>query len=72
MQYSADKLMNMSVIAFALMASLTILFAAFIVGSEMKLQLPVLTQTGDSSLSPQSVNWLGSLAFVAALLICLI
>ena len=29
-----------------------------------------LTQTGDSSLSPQSVNWLALTALVFALLIC--
>ena len=33
------------------------------------LRLP-LVQTGDSSLSPQSVNWAGGTAFAAALWIC--
>jgi hypothetical protein len=31
-----------------------------------------LRQTGDSSLSPRSVNWLGLTAFGAALLICFV
>lgn len=31
-----------------------------------------LMQTGDSSLSPRSVNWLAATAFAGALLICLV
>lgn len=60
----------MSIIAFALMGSLTILFAACIAWSELKPQFAALTQTGDSSLSPHSVNWLGTLALIGAILIC--
>ncbi|MBC8002473.1 MAG: hypothetical protein H7X97_07780 [Opitutaceae bacterium] len=60
----------MSVVAFAVMACLTIGFAACVMGRELRFLLPVLTQTGDSSLSPQSVNWLGALALIGAILIC--
>jgi hypothetical protein len=31
-----------------------------------------LTQTGDSSLGPGSVNWLGATAFAGAFLICVL
>jgi protein-S-isoprenylcysteine O-methyltransferase Ste14 len=64
--------MSISIIAFAVMASVIILFVAATVVSEMEIKLPQLTQSGDSSLSPQSVNWLGATAFITALLICLI
>ena len=58
--------------AFALMGPLAVLFLAALVGGEGSLKLPALHQTGDSSLSRKSVNWLGAIAFIAALLICLI
>ena len=64
--------MNISIIAFTLMAVLTILAAAATVAGEMGLKMPELVQTGDSSLSPRSVNWLATIAFSAALLVCLI
>lgn len=63
--------MNSSVIGFALMAILVscILIATTIRELELSWSLP--TQTGDSSLSPQSVNMLGVTALAGALLICL-
>lgn len=63
--------MNISVIAFLLMAGVTILVVAATVAGELDLKWPRLAQTGDTSLSPQSVNWLAAIAFVAALWICL-
>jgi len=71
MLYAAHPAMNTSVIAFSVMASLTIIFAAGIMSTELNLKLSVLKQTGDTSLRPQSVNWLAPLAFATALLICL-
>jgi hypothetical protein len=62
--------MNISVLVFALMAIVTIPIMTATVAAELNLKLPVLTQTGDSSLGPQSVNWLGAAAFIAAILIC--
>ena len=63
--------MNFSVMVFALMAILVsyILIATTIRELELSWSLP--TQTGDSSLSPQSVNMLGVTALAGALLICL-
>jgi len=58
--------------AFALIGSLTVLFLAARVGGEGSFKLPALHQTGDSSLSRKSVNWLGAIAFIVAVLICLI
>ncbi len=39
---------------------------------ELKTKLQPLTQTGDSSLSHKSVNWLAATALSAALLICFV
>jgi len=64
--------MNITVIAFAAMAGVTVLFAAATVAREMGYRLPVLTQTGDSSLSRQSVNWVAATAFIAAFVICFV
>ena len=63
--------MNLSIILFVTMASVAILFLTAFVALEMGIKLPALTQTGDSSLSKKSVNWLAAIAFSAALLICL-
>ena len=64
--------MSMSIIAFMVMASVSILFVAAMLVDELDLKRPVATQTGDSSLGPKSVNWLGAIAFIGAVLICLI
>lgn len=64
--------MSISVIAFILMAAVSTLFLAAIVISEGNLKLPVPLQKGDSSLGRYSVNWLGAVAFLGALLICLV
>ncbi len=64
--------MKVSVLAFLVMASASVLFGAATVFRELNFRLPALTQTGDSSLSPQSVNWLGGAAFFAAVLICFV
>lgn len=67
MCYAMNKGMNMSIIAFIVMASATILFMAATLAGEWQPRLPKLTQTGDSSLGPQSVNWLAAIAFAAAI-----
>jgi hypothetical protein len=54
------------------MASVSALFMVATMAGEWKLKLPSLKQTGDSSLSRQSVNWIGAIAFIGAVLICLI
>ena len=64
--------MSITVIAFALMAGVACLFAGATVARELDVKMPALTQSGDSSLSRQSVNWLGATAFSAALLICFV
>jgi hypothetical protein len=62
----------MSIMAFMVMASVSIFFMAATLVSGWNFKLPSLKQTGDSSLSKLSVNWLGAMAFVGAILICLI
>ncbi|HZL79029.1 MAG TPA: hypothetical protein VFC17_09255 [Candidatus Limnocylindrales bacterium] len=62
----------MSIIAFVVMASVSILFMATTLVGEWNFKLPPLNQSGDSSLSRKSVNWLGAIAFIGAVLICLI
>ena len=64
--------MHMSIIAFTVMAAVTVLIMAATMASELNLELLVPTQTGDSSLSRQSVNWLAAVAFIAALGICMV
>ncbi|MEJ0089211.1 MAG: hypothetical protein WDM80_05615 [Limisphaerales bacterium] len=44
----------------------------FILITEGYLKLPSLNRTGDTSLGAQSVNWLGAMALIGAILICLI
>jgi hypothetical protein len=63
--------MNVSLMAFMMMAGATLLFMAAIVVGERVLEIPTMRQTGDSSLSHRSVNWLGALALITAVLICL-
>jgi hypothetical protein len=63
--------MDISDIAFVLMALISGLFLAVIAAGEWDLKLPGPPQFGDSSLSPSSVNWLGGMAFLGAVLICL-
>jgi hypothetical protein len=63
--------MSMSLMAFVLMASVSVLFMAAAVVSEGNFKLPALKQTGDSSPGWQSVNWLGAFAVLGAFLICL-
>ncbi len=64
--------MDLSIILFIVMASVSALFMVATMAGEWKLKLPSLKQTGDSSLSRQSVNWIGAIAFIGAVLICLI
>ncbi len=61
----------MSFLAFGSMALVSILVWTVTVAGKWNSKLVPLKQTGDSSLSPGSVNWLGAIAFGAALLICL-
>jgi hypothetical protein len=64
--------MNVSIVAFVVVALVSVLFVAAMLAGELNFKLPALNQIGDSSLSPKSVNWLGATAFVGAVLICLI
>ena len=64
--------MNMSIIAFVLMASVTVLFMAASLFSEWSFKFPALKQMGESSLGRNSVNWLGAIAFIGAIIICII
>ena len=64
--------MSLSMIAFVVMASVSILFMAATLVGEWNFKLPSLNQIGDSSLGPKSVNWLGGIAFIGAVLICLV
>jgi hypothetical protein len=72
MWYCPAMDMSMTVLAFLAMASASVVFGAATVARELNFQLPALTQTGDSSLRPQSVNWLGGTALLAAVLICFV
>jgi len=54
------------------MAAVGVLFMGAKVAGQLDLKRPVLHQTGDTSLSGQSVKWLGAIALTAAILICLI
>lgn len=64
--------MSISIIAFGLIALVSILILTGTMAGEWGFKLAPLTQTGDTSLSPASVNWLGAIAFSAAVLICLV
>lgn len=64
--------MSITVLAFLVMASASVLFGSATVARELNFRLPELTQTGDSSLHPQSVNWLAGTALIAAVLICFV
>jgi hypothetical protein len=64
--------MSISILAFLLMATVSVLFLAVTVISEGNFKLPALNRTGDSSLGVRSVNWLGAVAFAGAVLICMI
>ncbi len=72
MRYAAHGCMSMTVIAFAVMTSAAVFFMAATMAREMNFHLPAVNQTGDSSLSPRSVNWLAAAAFIAAVLICFV
>jgi len=61
----------MTIMAFVVMALLSSLLLAATVAGEWDFRRPVLHQTGDTSLGPLSVNWLAAMAFLGALLICL-
>jgi formate-dependent nitrite reductase membrane component NrfD len=63
--------MSISLIGFGLMALVSILFMAATVAGESNIKLPELKQFGDSSLGMRSVNWLGAMAFIGAVLICM-
>ena len=64
--------MSISIIGFIVVAVVAVVFMAVTVISEGNFKLPELHQTGDSSLRGQSVNWLGVIALIGALLICLV
>ena len=64
--------MNPSVFAFAGMMSLAGLLLITLTARELGFHLIPETQTGDSSLSPRSVDKLTVTAFASALLICLL
>jgi hypothetical protein len=64
--------MNISIMAFIAMASVSVFFMAATAASVSNFKLPPQIHTGDTSLGKQSVNWLGAIAFVGAILICLI
>jgi hypothetical protein len=64
--------MSISILAFAGMASVSVLFMAITVISEGNFKLPPLNHIGDSSLGFRSVNWLGAIAFIGAVVICMI
>jgi len=63
--------MDVSNIAFVVIGLISSLFLGVILAGEWDLKWPGLEQFGDSSLSPTSVNWLGGMAFLGAVLICL-
>lgn len=54
------------------MAGLASFILAALTAEEMNLEMLPTTQTGDSSLSPRSVDALGATAFLGAVLICLL
>jgi hypothetical protein len=56
---------------FVMLAIVSVLFMGALVISQLNIELPARYQTGDSSLSGHSVNWLGAIALTAAVLICL-
>jgi len=62
----------MSILTMLMMTAVAILFLAVMLVREWDYKLSSLNQTGDSSLSPKSVNWLVAIAFLSAVLICLI
>jgi hypothetical protein len=63
--------MSISIFAFVLMAFVSVLLMAVTVVSEGNFKMPALNHIGDSSLGFRSVNWLGAIAFIGALLICM-
>jgi hypothetical protein len=64
--------MNLSVFGFAVMAIVAVVFAFATLAREMDFPLRNLTQTGDSSISRRSVNWLAATALLSALFICFV
>ena len=69
--------MSLAQMVLAVMAALVAAFALATLYDEFMpairrrlLATRELTQTGDSSLSPRSVNWLALTALISALLIC--
>jgi hypothetical protein len=64
--------MSITESGFVLMVIIAVLFMAATVASRTGLRPPIRHQTGDSSLSAHSVTWLGAIALMAAVLICLI
>ncbi len=63
--------MSISILAFVLMAFVSALFMAVTVVSEGNFKMPALSRVGDSSLGFRSVNWLGAIAFIGAVVICM-
>jgi hypothetical protein len=66
------KVMNLSSILFILVAIISGLLLTAIMAGEGELKLPHPKQLGDSSLGRTSVNWLGAIALLCAILICVI
>jgi hypothetical protein len=64
--------MNLSLMAFMMMAGASVLFLTALLVGEEQFKVAPVRQTGDSSLGRQSVNWLGGLALLTAVLICLV
>jgi hypothetical protein len=72
MCYATRSSMKASLLAFALMALVTVGFALATLFREMELQWLEVRQTGDSSLGRNSVNWIAGLALGIDLVICLL
>jgi len=70
--------MSLSELSLLIMAGLVSVFAIATLVDEFQpmvrdlVRRQPLMQTGDSSLSPRSVNWLAATAFAGALVICFV
>ena len=62
--------MSLTVIGFATMAIIATMFALAMMIHTRSLKSGQFTQTGDTSLSPRSVNWLAAAAIAGAIWIC--
>ena len=62
----------MSMIAFVLFAVVAVGVLAALTGMELGFKMPRLKPSGDSSLGPNSINWMGGIAFATAAYICFV